>query len=304
MFKKYQHLEKFGTTAVKDIQFGECYIFPKIDGTNASVWMCDGQIQVASRRRELSEDKDNAGFYKYVKENESIQNYLEKNPTHRIFGEFLVPHSLKTYREDTWRKFYVFDVVEDLEDELDGGEKFKYLHYETYKPLLDEHGLDYIPPISIIKNGSIENFHRELEKNIFLIKDGEGIGEGIVIKNYDYINKFGRITWAKIVTSEFKEKHVKEMGASTITASRLVEESIVDKYCTEALIEKEFAKINNEDEGWTSKMIPRLINTVYYCLITEECWNFIKENKNPTIDFKALQFFTTKKIKKVKEELF
>lgn len=38
MFKRYPHLEKFGNQAVENIEFGSCYIFPKLDGTNASVW--------------------------------------------------------------------------------------------------------------------------------------------------------------------------------------------------------------------------------------------------------------------------
>ena len=55
-----------------------------------------------------------------------------------------------------------------------------------------------------------------MEKNVFLIEDGKGAGEGIVIKNYDFRNRYNRNTFAKIVTSEFKEKHAKEMGASVV----------------------------------------------------------------------------------------
>ena len=42
-----------------------------------------------------------------------------------------------------------------------------------------------------------------------------------------------------------------------------------DKYIvTKSLIEKEKAKIENENYGdWSSKFIPRLINTVFYCLV-------------------------------------
>ncbi len=30
-FIKYQHLERFGSTEVEQIEFGECFVFPKID---------------------------------------------------------------------------------------------------------------------------------------------------------------------------------------------------------------------------------------------------------------------------------
>ena len=61
-------------------------------------------------------------------------------------------------------------------------------------------------------------------------------------------------------------------------------------------VEKEKAKIEN-DCGWASKQIPRLLNTVYYCLISEESWNFVKENKNPIIDFRRLHSLSIQKTK-------
>lgn len=303
MFKKYQHLEKFGTTEVEGIELGECLILPKIDGTNGSAWLEDGVVQAGSRNRHLSLEDDNQGFYKYILEQDNIKEYLERHPTYRIFGEFLIPHSLRTYKDTAWRKFYVFDVVEDLDEELPSVEKFKYIHYDEYSKELEELGINYITPIAIIKNGSAEQFYKQLEHNDYLIKDGQGTGEGLVIKRYDYINKYGRITWAKIVTSEFKDKHRKEMGANEVDGKLSVEEKIVDEFCTDALIEKEYEKIVNDD-GWSSKMIPRLLNTVFYSLVKEECWEFVKKNKNPTINFKNLSFFVSRKVKQVKSDLF
>ena len=72
MFKKYQHLERFGTTEVAQIELGECFIFPKIDGTNASVWISNGELQAGSRTRKLSLESDNAGFYEWVLKQEKL----------------------------------------------------------------------------------------------------------------------------------------------------------------------------------------------------------------------------------------
>lgn len=298
-FKKYMHLERFGTTEVQNIELGECFIFPKIDGTNASVWLYNGKIQAGSRTRHLSLEKDNAGFLEWVLKQENLLNYLKENPTHRLFGEWLVPHSLKTYRNDAWRRFYIFEVVEDRDlSELqhDADEKFNYLHYNDYKPLLEKHEIDFIPPISVIINSNYEQLVNQLMKNDFLIQDGKGYGEGIVLKNYDFKNKYGRKTWAKIVTSEFKEKHAKVMGKSAIEGKKMVEEEIAEKYVTTSFCEKEFAKIKSID-GWSSKMIPRLLNVIYYEMVKEECWNFVKENRNPIINFKTLQHFVFAKVR-------
>lgn len=297
-FKKYQHVEKFGNTEVEDIEIGKCLVFPKVDGTNSSVWLDEGELRAGSRTRELTLEKDNAGFYKYALSNENIKKYLDKHPNHRLYGEFLVPHSLKTYRSDAWRKFYIFDVCLDKDDTVE------YLQYDDYKPLLEEFNLDYIPPIAKIKNGSYENFIRCLEQNIFLIQDGNGVGEGVVIKNYNFYNQYGRQTWAKIVTSEFKEKHAKTMGYPEINNEYIVEEKIVNNFCTSAFIEKEFAKLVNERGEWNNRNIPEFLGRVWYEFIKEECWNFIKEYKSPTINFKLLNNLVIKKIKEVKKDIF
>lgn len=299
-FRKYQHVERFGTSEVENIEIGTCYVFPKIDGTNSSVWLGnDGMIHAGSRNRELTFEKDNAGFYAAISKDERVMAYLQEHPTHRLFGEWLVPHSLKTYRDDAWRRFYVFDVCVDADNETG----LEYLPYEVYQPLVAEFGLDYLAPIRIVKNGCLDDFIKCVNENNFLIADGKGVGEGVVIKNYDFYNRYRRQTWAKIVTSEFREKHHKEMGAP-VSANRLVEEDIVDKFVTRAFVEKEYAKIVNANDGWTSKMIPQLLSRVFHELITEEIWNILKAFKNPTINFKALNTMTIAQIKRIMPEIF
>ena len=172
-FKKYQHVERFGNIETEGIELGKCFIMPKIDGTNASCWLDDGEVKGGSRRRELTLEDDNAGFYAWLVQQENIEQYLLKYPNRRLIGEWLVPHSLKTYKKDAWRRFYVFDVMEDIgeEDEI-------YIPYDEYKNDLEEYGIDYISPICVINNGSYEQFVIQLNNNVFLIEDGEGVGEG------------------------------------------------------------------------------------------------------------------------------
>lgn len=327
MFRKYMHLEKFGTDAVQGIELGKTYIFPKIDGTNASVWhipphplveddspvICGG-----SRQRELSLDKDNAGFLAWLTswvENydvvdglavfkdhpaQRIYNLLVEKPKLRLYGEWLVPHTFKGYREGTWKKFYVFDVFND--------ETGQYLPYEVYQPLLEAHGIEYIPPLAIVTNGDYTRFLQYLETNKYLCPDEGEPGEGIVLKNYDFYNKFGDQVWAKIIRQEFKEAHYKAMGAPEHEL-KINEERIVDTTVSLALIDKEIAKICNlanphETVLWTSKMIPRLLETVFYCVVKEELWDAWKEIGYGTINGKTLKALVINRIKKLKPELF
>ena len=298
-FEKYQHVERFGTSEVRGIELGTCYVFPKIDGTNSSCWLDNKELKCGSRKRELTLEKDNGGFYNSMISNQNIIDYLHKHPTHRLYGEWLIPHSLKTYRDEAWRKFYVFDVCEYDED------SFRYLTYDEYKLLLEEFNIDYVPCLKIIKNGNFEDFIKCTTENTFLIKDGFGVGEGIVIKNYDYKNQWGRIVWAKIVTNEFKEKHIKKMGSPVLVKeNNLIEQDIIDKYVTESFVDKEYEKIKLENNGWETKFIPILLSKIYYELINEEMWHIIKDFKSPKIDFKILNNLCIKKIKEIKRDLF
>ena len=107
----------------------------------------------------------------------------------------------------------------------------------------------------------------------------EGCGEGIVIKNYDFVNKYGRTTWAKVVRpAAIKLKH---------PISGNIETDIVEKFLTPEMIQKEQAKIVS-DVGFDfePKLITRLLQTVWRVLITEELFDAIKKFRNPKIDFK------------------
>jgi hypothetical protein len=294
---KYPHLERFGTTEVEAIEVGTTYVFPKLDGTNASVWADeDYSIKAGSRNRELSLDSDNAGFYAAMLQDKQVGSYLLEYPYHILYGEWLVPHTVRTYVDTAWRKFYVFDVFNKLTGE--------FIPFTEYEERLKAYGLNYLAPLAIIKNGDINVFTQCLEKNTVLIKDGEGVGEGIVIKNYDYVNKYGRVTWAKLVTNEFKDKHHKEKGAPLI-GCEIVEEKIVNKLVTESLVDKVVAKIITSNDGvWSSKNIPQLIGTVFYDLVREDIWTMVKDFKNPTINFKTLSHYTTAKVKELRKDLF
>jgi len=153
-FKKYQHIERIGTTATNGIEQGMCYIFPKIDGANSQLWSSGNSLYAGSRNRELSIGNDNAGFMSWAVRQNNIIDFFCKYPNLRLYGEWLVPHTLKTYQKTAWNNFYVFDAMD--------GEK--YLSYDEYKILLDEFGIEYIPPICKVENPTYERLINQLEK--------------------------------------------------------------------------------------------------------------------------------------------
>jgi hypothetical protein len=293
-FRPYQHIEKFGTSEVRDIEKGHCWIFPKIDGTNSSVWLGDdGFVHCGSRNKEITIEDDNRGFAKYISECEDFRNFLTTYPNLRVYGKWLVPHTIKDYQEYAWRKFHVFDVYDESTE--------KYLSFLEYIPLFMYYkDIWILAPINDIENPSLETLHNLMEKNTYLMQDGS-IGEGIVIKNYDFVNKYGRTTWAKMVRAEFKENHTGKTQNPSQKENLGPEEAIANKYITETLVRKEAAKLA---EDWDRKNIPRLLSTLFYCLVKEEMWEIVKDFKSPTINFKLLQSYVNIRIKKVAPELF
>jgi hypothetical protein len=330
-FRKYDHLERCEHPDVADIGFGTVHVFPKIDGTNASVWCEDGVVQCGSRTRVLSAEQDNAGFHAWVNSDDPVAVLLralaKSLPFLTFYGEWLVPHTLKTYREDAWRQFYIFDVY----DRAAG----RYLPFAEYVGVLEAAGQNIIRPLAIIENPS-ENQLVKLRDatNTYLIADEKGVGEGIVLKNYAWRNKHGRQPWAKMVRNEFKDASRGLFGGVKLTpGEKQVEQDIVDAFCTEAFIRKEFAKVVlmvADDVGvvidetdrhigapgqlslthaqfvaeFRHKIIPRFLGTFYLELVRESMRDIVKKFKNPIVDFSKLHKLMTIKAKRVLSEVF
>jgi len=291
--ERYMHVEKIASDEVGGLFDGMVHVFPKIDGTNGSVWLDSGGLRCGSRNRVLSLLDDNQGFMEHVLANDNILNLLIQNPKWKLYGEWLVPHTFKAYRDNAWKKFYVFDVKV--------GEEF--LPYNDYWPALVSHDVDFIPCQTVAEFPTFEGLLEfELPKANFLVEDGKGPGEGLVLKRYGFVNSHGRTAWAKIVRSEFKDAHSSNSKPS-IHANTPVELEMCDQFYKKDIPEKVFAKIKN-DGGWQSKKIPELLHRSYYDFFTEELWTAVKKMKNPTVDFKRLNRLVIERTKTYLPEVF
>ena len=304
-FERYTHIRRLGTEETEGIGDGTYYVFPKLDGTNASAWLGKDMIAGGSRGRRLTLESDNSGFYRWLLQQPNMKEYLEQYPNRRLYGEWLVPHTLRIYREDAWRRFWIFDVTEDRPTE-DGFEEV-YLPFEEYHPSMSEYGLDYISLIAKCAGHGCpinqENIDKWLAENLFLVDTDQGPGEGIVIKNYEHRSKFdGKLVYAKAVAREFKEASAKKKSFKVREAG--VEDSIISVFCTKDLVDKTHAKIVNDKGGWDPSMIPRLLETVFHDMVSEDIWAMVKRFKSPTVDFRVLRKLSNDRVKKVKENLF
>ena len=96
----------------------------------------------------------------------------------------------------------------------------------------------------------------------------------------------------------------KTMGAPDINGKTMVEERIVEHYCTQSLVDKCHARIRSHEGGWHPDFIPQLLSTVFYDIVNKDTWHMIKKFKNPTINYKVLSRLTTQKIKEFKPQIF
>lgn len=296
-FLKYQHIERWGTTEVEGIEVGKCWIFPKLDGTNSSVWWDGEAVRFGSRNRVLSLDEDNQGFMEWALKDAGVMNAVPNYPNWQLYGEWLVPHTLRTYRNDAWREFYVFDVRDRDTD--------RYIPFDEYDGALRTLGTEVLQPLCTITNPTAENILHEVERNTYLIQDGKGIGEGVVVKNYGWQNRYGRQTWAKMVRNEFKELHVKAMGICEKTGTSIIEAGLAEIFCTPEFVAKTRAKIEADGDTSRSSLIPRLLQTVFYDLVREETWEMLKTLKGErVIDFRRLQQHVILRTKMSAADLF
>lgn len=266
-FLKYQHVVRLGTKGTKKINEGECHVFPKLDGTNGQLWVDNGELKAGSRNRMLSldPDGDNAGFYKWVLSQDVYLPFFRDHPNHRLYGEFLVKHTIKHYRPECMRKFYVFDVLD---------EKSNYIPYDTYSTLLDKYNITYIPRLARITNPTSTQITAVCKTDTYLLEPGT-VGEGVVVKNYDYATKYNTIIWGKVIRDEFKMDGVEKKNQVVCFTP---EEHIVEKYHTNHFIDKEFAKftLNNE---WDMKNMGKLLVHIQKTLIHEQAENIMFEYK-------------------------
>ena len=296
IYKSYQHIEKLGTIETEGILVGEVHLSYKIDGSNGCIFLKeDNVLGFGSRKRELNLIEDNMGFMGSFFNDKTLYskvlNILQANPNYIIYGEWLVPVTIKRYNPDAWRKFYIFDVLDT--------ETGRYLTFNEYKKILDEYNLLYIPEIAVLNNPTEEEIKSYLDKtNEFLITTG--LGEGIVIKNYDYKNRYGRRTWAKILTEDFrknkKENRIKNHEAKEESDVELL---IINAFLTSEHVLKEKRKIEENYGGWSSKFIMELLNRVFDEFLNDNLHIIIKKLRYPTINFKKLKDYSNNFVKEI-----
>lgn len=281
-FKHYRKIIRLGKEEVEGILEGTVHVQEKIDGANTSIWLNEqGELKMGSRTRILGDEEFN-GFVPYVKAHEGIKSFFEAHPTWRLYGEWLVRHTI-AYKETFYKKWYMFDIWD--------GEK--YISTTEVQAIGELFKINTVPYHGAFTSPTIAQLNEFVGKTTF----GDR-GEGVVLKNFDFINGFGDREFAKIVTESFKEDNGITFGGNNKHSDTYHEMYVVNKYMTLTRVKKIMDKVQPEiNKKLDMEHIPRIIHTAYHDMITEEIWDI--QNDVPALDFKALKRVATKKAKQI-----
>ena len=232
--KKYDKVKGKGIVLDKFKHRG-LVVQEKLDGSNASFTMEDGELVCFSRRKKLNENETLNGFYNWAHENVDKEFLATLLNGFIIFGEWLVKHKIQ-YKEECYKQFYVFDVYDK--------KKQIYLPPENVMIIAEDLNLKHVeylmvmPPSSQLSNIQPQDIQDLVGKSDMTVKPNTG--EGIVVKYLD--GKSEHEDYYKIVSNEFKEFNRQKMKTEIKN-----NDSVADYAMTRARMEKMIFRAIEED---------------------------------------------------------
>lgn len=285
-FIKYPKIHRLGKEETDGILDGTCVIQEKVDGANTSIWMSDGELQCGSRNRHLIDDDFN-GFVSYARVHEGIKSLLDEHPDYRLYGEWLVKHTI-SYNELSYRKFYLFDIMDS-----DGN----WVDSSQVRRLADWFNIDRPVVFDAITNPTADYLKRYVGESAIGPK-----GEGIVIRNEEFTNRFGDRCLAKMVIDSFREEASVAFGGNDKHAEAYWELYVMNKYVTGPRVNKICNKLQPMvNERLDMKHIPRVNEMVWHDILQEEIYEISK--KVVSLDFKRCKNLCAKKTKMIYVEI-
>ncbi|MCP3966601.1 MAG: hypothetical protein GY718_09665 [Lentisphaerae bacterium] len=195
MITSYPKIYAMGHRAINDLFSDEVHITEKIDGSQISFGVYQGELMVKSKGCNLVIDAPDKMFAKAVESIKSIQHLLEDGWTYR--GEYLKTpkHNTLEYDRIPVNHIILFDVDTGIEN---------YMKWDDMWKEGIRIGLEVVP---LVYYGTVD------DPNVLLgmLKRTSTLGgqevEGVVVKNYHRFGVDGKALMGKYVSEAFKEVH-------------------------------------------------------------------------------------------------
>lgn len=259
----YPKLYNIGHRAVEDIFNEEVLIQEKVDGSQISFGMKDGQLCMRSKGAVIYIENPDKMFnhaVHYVREVYALGK-LKEGWVYR--GEYLSKrkHNVIEYERVPNQHIVLFDIET---------EPTYFLDPEEVQAEAVRLGFDYLP-FEFGKISGVGHVKELLEEESFL---GGAQVEGIVFKNYARFTVDGKTMMAKFVSEKFKEVHRTKVYKDS---SKDIIGQIIDAYTTEARWRKAIHHLRDMGElEWDPRDIGKLIKEINMDVLAE-CEDEIKD---------------------------
>lgn len=207
----YPSIYAVGHKAILDIFADDVLIEEKVDGSQFSFMVEDGELFCRSKGTQLVVDAPEKMFARAVETVKELQPLLVDGWVYRCEYLQKPKHNTLVYGRVPEKHLILFDVMTGPEDYLSPAEKAA----EGARL-----GLEVVPVIFQGRVTGMDMFNGFLERESIL--GGCNI-EGVVVKNYALFTREKKIALAKYVSEKFKEKHTKEWGKSNPSSGDIVQ---------------------------------------------------------------------------------
>lgn len=220
MINSYPSVFNIGHKAIANIFEGDVLVEEKVDGSQISFGVIDGELQCRSKGKNIVIDEPEGMFKLAIETIKSIENKLHPGWVYRCEYLQKPKHNVIAYSRVPKGHLVLFDVQIGQEDYLEWFDK--YYHANMM-------GIDCVPAL-IYGHLTFAELLPFLDKESFL---GGARIEGFVVKNYSLFTDEKKIAIGKYVSEKFKEVAQGEWKKENPT-SRDVIAQIIMEYRTEA----------------------------------------------------------------------
>ncbi len=264
-FSSYPKLYALGHRAIAEIFTDEVVIEEKVDGSQFSFGVIEGELRMRSKGCILNLEAPEKMFIPGIEAVKSIAHLLTPEWTYR--GEYLKVYNHNTLAYNRIPKNHIigFDIATGFET---------YLSHDQKHKEFERIGLEFVP---VLYTGKVDDVNklRELLDTISIL-GGQKI-EGIVVKNFNQIIKqTGQVMIGKFVSEEFKEVHTGQWKEKNPNNKDIIS-LLGSQYCTPARWSKAVQHLKEagqiEDDPKDIGILFKEVNTD----VIQECESEIKE---------------------------
>lgn len=222
--RSFPKVYNVGHRAIEDLFTGPVVIQEKVDGSQFSFGVIDGELSLRSKGKEIFPGTEDKLFKMAV--DTAVRLYEEGLLTEGWIyrGESITTPKHNHLKYDRIPKggVMLFDV--------DVGLEYRVQSPEELRKIGDALGLEVVPTVFEGIVESLEDLKSYLERDSIL---GAVKLEGIVIKNYSMFGTDGKMLMGKLVRDDFRESSKKDFTTRNPTTGTIVE-FLIDELRNEA----------------------------------------------------------------------